>query len=123
MASGTDCPFCDIINGEAEAEVISDGIHSMEIVPLNPVTEGHTIFIPKQHRSDALSDPKVTATLMHDAAAWTRLRRGEGSFNFITSVGTPATQSVFHLHVHAVPRSENDGLALPWYSGKSKRKH
>ena len=45
-----------------------------------------------------------------------------GDMNLITSKGRPATQSVFHLHLHLVPRKVDDGLALPWYSGKHGRR-
>lgn len=121
----SDCVFCDIVTGEAPATVLSDGISCIEIVPLNPVVDGHTIVIPRRHVTDAMDDPGVTAVAMHDAAQWTKMRSWRdpryASVNFITSVGAPATQSVFHLHIHVVPRAVNDGLALPWYSGRDKR--
>jgi len=115
-----DCPFCLIVNEEPPADIINENAYSVELVPLSPVVEGPTIVIPKLHRHTALADPSVTARTMFDAAQWTKERRPEGAFNFITSVGTEATQSVFHLHIHVVPRADNDGLALPWYSGKRK---
>jgi len=117
-----DCPFCQIIHEDAPATVLNENAYSLEIVPLSAVVDGHTIVIPKLHRHTALADPGVTARTMQDAAQWTLDRRPEGAFNFITSVGVEATQSVFHLHIHVVPREDNDGLALPWYSGKSGRK-
>jgi histidine triad (HIT) family protein len=112
------CVFCRVVVGDAPAEVWADGISSLAIVPLNPVVDGHFLVIPKTHVKDAYADPRVTATAMHDAALWARIRADRDSrfvsVNIITSVGRPATQSVFHLHIHVVPRVENDGLALPW---------
>lgn len=123
------CVFCEILYGSEPAKVVYDGISTLGIVPLNPVTEGHVIFIPRKHVRDATTDPDVTGQTMSDAAEFVRIasrtpaRDGMyESVNFITSVGRPATQSVFHLHIHVVPRTENDGLALPWYSGKTNRK-
>lgn len=119
-----ECPFCPIIKGEAPATVLADGISSIAIEPLNPVTPGHFIVIPRQHVSDAYDNPSVTATAMFDASQWAKMFSWRDSryesVNLITSVGTAATQSVFHLHIHVVPRENNDGLALPWYSGKTK---
>jgi histidine triad (HIT) family protein len=88
--------------------------------PLNPVTEGHTLIVPKEHVPDFGADPEVFAATARRAAQL--MRWTNRPMNVITSRGREATQSVFHLHVHLVPRHENDGLALPWYSGKSKRR-
>lgn len=118
----SDCVFCRILNDSNEpAEIVWSTVNSIGIVPLNPVTEGHVIIVPNVHVSDALEEPDVTGTTMHDAA-WYAKSEGIGPVNFITSVGREATQSVFHLHIHVVPRAENDGLALPWYSGKTSKK-
>lgn len=122
-----DCPFCEIIAGRAPAKFLADGISSIAIEPLNPVTPGHFIVIPRNHVTDAYDNPSVTAQAMHDASQWAKMFSWRDpryeSVNLITSVGKPATQSVFHLHIHVVPRADNDGLALPWYSGKKSRKH
>lgn len=119
-----DCIFCKIIAGEEPAKFLSDGVSSIEIEPLNPVVDGHTIVIPRTHVADAFEDPNVSSMTMWDASMWTKMRSWRDSryesVNFITSVGKPATQSVFHLHIHVIPRAVNDGLALPWYSGLSK---
>lgn len=111
------CIFCTIANTES-------GLHKGHWImtaifePLNPVTPGHLLVAPKRHIQDALEDPALAARVMQDAAecvGW--LRRADkryGSVNLITSVGAPATQSVFHMHLHIVPRSHGDGLHLPW---------
>ena len=124
--SENECPFCEIVAGRAPAEVVTESMACLEIVPLNPVVDGHTIVIPRRHVQDAYDDVWTTGAAARDAAWFASLRaKGDPryeSVNLITSVGVPATQSVFHLHVHVVPRATNDGLALPWYSGKSRRK-
>lgn len=116
------CPFCDIINERAEAHWVVLRDHwpdTIAIRPLNPVTPGHMLIIPKVHVPDAAADPEVSATTMRRAAEV--MRWSDRPMNLITSRGREATQSVFHLHLHLVPRAENDGLALPWYSGRTRR--
>lgn len=112
------CPFCDIVAGHAPATIVKEWTNALAIVPLNPVTQGHILVLPKVHLTDFTDDPL--------AASLTSYRAGQlgkqldGPFNLITSKGEEATQSVFHLHYHLVPRAANDGLALPWYSGRTR---
>ena len=113
------CPFCEINTGRAPATFVHEWSDAIAIVPLNPVVDGHTLIIPKTHVADFAADPIVSAATMRRAAQLA----GDypaGAMNLITSRGRAATQSVFHLHLHLVPRAENDGLALPWYSGRRK---
>ena len=110
------CVFCELIAaGEYDDEY--DGIVDFE--PLNPVTPGHCLVVPKLHVADALEDPAVTAEVMMYAADYA-VRERLPSCNLITSVGADATQTVMHLHVHVVPRHEGDGLALPWTGQKAR---
>jgi histidine triad (HIT) family protein len=115
----SDCPFCEILAFRAPAEHRFIWPDAIAITPLNPVTGDHTLIIPRQHVTDFADDPDVTALTARRAAEFA----GEmgGPMNLITSWGEEATQSVFHLHIHLVPRYRDDGLALPWYSGKSRR--
>lgn len=107
------CPFCKIVAGLAPATIVHEWEDALAIVPLGPVVPGHTLVIPKAHVADFMADPDVTAATFRRAA-----ELGSGDSNLITSSGVAATQSVFHLHVHLVPRTKDDGLALPWSSGK-----
>lgn len=117
----TGCPFCEIIAGRAPAVWIVRPDYwpdAIAIRPLNPVVEGHILIIPKRHVRDFATDPEVFAATARRAAElmhWT-----DRAMNVITSRGREATQSVWHLHAHLVPRAKNDGLALPWYSGRSR---
>jgi len=112
------CPFCEIVAGRTPATVVREWDDAIAIVPLGPVVDGHTLVIPKTHVTDFADDAYTTGITMSYAAELARDMGG--SMNLITSKGPEATQSVFHFHAHLVPRAENDGLALPWYSGRSK---
>lgn len=118
--TGQPCPFCEIVAGRAPATVVQEWDDALAIVPLNPVVEGHTLVIPRDHVQDFATDPDVSALTMFRAA---ELAQGPQPMNLITSRGREATQSVFHLHLHLVPRAENDGLSLPWFSGKRGNQH
>jgi histidine triad (HIT) family protein len=104
------CIFCEINTGRVPATFVHEWSDAIAIVPLNPVTEGHLIVIPKVHVADFGQDPYISAAVMKRAAQLASTQW----CNVITSRGKVATQTVFHLHVHIVPRREGDRLALPW---------
>jgi len=115
MEQSTDCIFCEIVAHREPAEIIAEGEQAVAFVPLNPVTEGHVLVVPTFHVEDALQSDFVTGLTMGNAV---RLANDLGykSCNFITSVGSPATQTIKHLHIHIIPRYVDDGLTLPWTS-------
>lgn len=113
------CPFCEIVAGRAPATVVREWDDALAIVPLGPVVNGHILVIPREHVTDFADDPVVSANTTYRAAELAA--ESDQPMNLITSRGREATQSVFHLHLHLVPRTENDGLALPWYSGRNRK--
>lgn len=113
------CPFCEILADRAPATYMASWDDAIAIVPLGPVVDGHTLVIPRQHVVDFTDDPGVTAATMRRAAELAADMNAP--MNLITSKGREATQSVWHLHAHLVPRAAGDGLALPWYSGRRSR--
>jgi histidine triad (HIT) family protein len=105
-----DCVSCRLIAAR-EHEGEHGGVVWFE--PLNPVVPGHMLVVPRRHVSDALEDPDLTGRVMAEAARLAAFRRLHPC-NIMTSAGREATQSVFHLHLHIVPRAAGDGLMLPW---------
>lgn len=110
------CPFCQRITaGEYDHDLSPHGLQAV-FEPLNPVTPGHLLVVPWVHVESAAADPHVAGEVLGYAA---RVVQHFGiQANIITSVGPDATQSVFHLHAHIVPRRAGDGLALPWTGQK-----
>lgn len=113
-----ECPFCQRIDrGEYESGPTGESVVWFE--PLNPVTPGHTLFVPTRHvEHNHPGSPRAVAAAMKRAAQYAR-ERGE-AFNLITSSGPAATQTVPHIHIHYVPRRTGDGLPLPWI-GQAER--
>lgn len=113
----SDCVFCDIITGDSPApkHYTTMGAHSVVFEPRHPVTPGHLLVVPKKHVANAAEDPGLTANVALAAAV---LAGKFPAANIITSIGADATQSVFHLHIHVVPRRPGDGLHLPWTGQK-----
>lgn len=106
------CIFCKIVNEDPHNQIIrryGDGVGVFE--PLNPCTPGHLLVVPRTHVEDVGEDPLET---MITFGAVTSEAELAGDCNVITSKGSSATQTVFHLHVHIVPRRPGDGLLLPW---------
>jgi histidine triad (HIT) family protein len=117
VSAAAGCVFCRIVAGDAPATVVREWDDALAIVPLDPVADGHLLVIPKQHVRDLTENPSVSAAAMRAAS-----ELAKAPCNLITSAGREATQSVFHLHLHVVPRRVDDRLALPWHSGRHSKK-
>lgn len=107
----TGCIFCDIIAGDAPADVFHRDDDIVIFRPLKPYAPGHVLVVPTLHVTDALPYLQITAQTFAAAAEYARLHRAS---NILTSVGAQATQTVMHLHVHVIPRSPIDGLHHDW---------
>lgn len=107
--------FCRIVDGTEPAAVVQAWPDAIAFVPRHPVVPGHVLVIPVVHIPDFTADPHVTAATARRAA-----ELAEPAANLITSAGTAATQTVFHLHFHIVPRAPGDGLYLPWTGQKKE---
>ena len=114
-----DCAFCSIARGEDDSvEVVAEGDGWVAFFPLEPATPGHTLVIPRGHVTDLWEvDSRLGCELM-DAAI--RVGRAISTalspdgMNLITSAGSAAEQTVFHLHLHLVPRWRQDGFGQIW---------
>lgn len=114
------CEFCAIARGEDHsANVVCEADDWVAFFPTEPATPGHTMVIPRVHVPDlwALDDPALGAEVM---AAVIRVGRAiqaavqpEG-LNLISSAGAVAEQTVFHMHLHVVPRWRRDGFDAIW---------
>ncbi len=106
------CSFCSIAAGQTPAVIVREWDDALAIRPRSGgVNENHVLVLPRVHVDDAGTDPDVTAAVMRRAA---ELMAEHPAANLITSKGSAATQTVFHLHVHVVSRQDGDGLPLPW---------
>lgn len=104
------CGFCDSIR--SHSNVYASWPETVAFQPRRGgCTEGHLLIVPREHVSDAGENPDVTAQTMYRAS---QIVAHMPSANIITSKGTTATQTAFHLHVHIVPRRVGDGRMLPW---------
>lgn len=105
------CVFCKIVAGDSPAAMVRKWPDAIAFTPLDPVNSGHTLVVPVKHVDDATVDPDVTSQTMRRAS---QLAGEYLSANIITSIGAPATQSIFHLHIHVIPRYPDDELMVPW---------
>jgi histidine triad (HIT) family protein len=118
VAGTGDCLFCGIIAGEVPAQVVDSDEHTVAFMDINPATAGHALVVPRRHASDLMdvSDDDLEHTMR---AARRLARRMDTAlqpdgFNILNACGRAAWQTVFHYHVHVVPRYEDDPLELPW---------
>jgi histidine triad (HIT) family protein len=114
----TDCIFCAIAAGDAPARLVHVGPRTLAFLDINPATRGHTLVIPRTHSTDLLDaapeDVEEVATVAQRIARAAVDHLGADGVNLLQSTGAAAFQTVFHLHVHVVPRYEDDGIRLPW---------
>lgn len=109
------CVFCD--QSKIQAANITEyrlrGFDFLSFTPLNPITQGHLIVIPTVHIDDASDQPYVTGATF-ELAAMIAEDMGYEDYNLIVNKGANADQTVFHLHVHIVPRFKGDETITIW---------
>jgi histidine triad (HIT) family protein len=118
MAADPDCLFCKIVAGEVPSTRVHEDERTVGFMDINPATRGHMLVVPREHAADVHAiDPEDLAACALAAkglAARVRDRLGADGVNLLNSTGPVAWQTVFHFHLHVIPRYENDPLRLPW---------
>jgi histidine triad (HIT) family protein len=113
-----DCIFCKIVAGEIPAQVLAQDEHTLTFMDIAPATRGHALVIPKRHATDLWEiEPDELAAVSRAAqrqALRVRERLGADGVNLLNSCGPVAWQTVFHFHMHVIPRYGGDPLKLPW---------
>ena len=117
-ARDPDCLFCRIVAGEIPATVIAEDERTIAFMDINPATRGHALVIPRAHARDVhdidTEDLKAVAATAQTVAGRAIERLGAVGVNLLNSNGAAAWQTVFHFHMHVIPRYEGDPLRLPW---------
>ena len=113
-----DCIFCKIVAGELPAQLIAENERAVVIADIAPATRGHALVIPRIHVVDiheiSAGDLTACALLAQEIAGRARERLGADGVNLLNSAGPAAWQTVFHFHIHVIPRYDGDPLRLPW---------
>jgi histidine triad (HIT) family protein len=114
----TDCIFCKIVAGELPATIIDEDDRTLAFMDISPATRGHALVIPREHAADlheiGLADLQAVVATAQRVAAKARDRLGADGVNLLNSTGSSAWQTVFHFHMHVIPRYVGDPLKLPW---------
>jgi len=112
------CIFCKILAGELPATIVDEDERTIAFMDINPATRGHALVIPRAHSADLLSvaSEDLTAVALASQRLADRLceRLSAEGVNLVNSCGAVAWQTVFHFHVHVIPRYADDPLRLPW---------
>ena len=117
-----DCIFCKIVAGDIPAARIYEDDHVLAFLDIGPLSQGHTLVIPKTHAATVAVCPdevlsQVAAVLGRIARAVVEVTRCDG-YNVLCNNGRAAGQLVNHLHFHIIPRMDNDNLFNRWASGQ-----
>jgi histidine triad (HIT) family protein len=112
------CIFCKIAAGEIPATIVQEDPRTISFMDIAPATRGHALVIPRAHAEDLLSvdpeDLQAVSLACQQLARRAKERLAADGVNLLNSCGATAWQTVFHFHVHVIPRYDGDPLRLPW---------
>jgi histidine triad (HIT) family protein len=112
------CVFCKIVAGELPSSVVDEDERTIAFMDIAPATRGHALVIPRAHSADLLAiepeDLCAAAVAAKRLAGRMRERLGADGVNLLNACGSAAWQTVFHFHIHVIPRYVGDPLRLPW---------
>jgi histidine triad (HIT) family protein len=116
--SDPDCLFCKIVAGEIPAQIVHEDDRTVAFMDINPGSRGHLLVVPRRHARDLLEIDQEDLAATMGAAQHMAARVGErldaDGVNLLNCCGSAAWQTVFHFHVHVIPRYDGDPLRLPW---------
>ena len=118
----SDCIFCKIANGEIPSATLYEDEDFRVILDLGPASKGHALILPKAHAANIyeISDDMAAKAMIlakKMATKMTEALKCDG-FNIVQNNGEPAGQTVFHFHMHLIPRYKNDKSGFGWKPGK-----
>ncbi|KMY45458.1 protein hit [Bacillus sp. FJAT-27916] len=121
----SDCIFCKIINGDIPSSKVYEDEHVMAFLDISQVTKGHTLVIPKIHKENVYElTPEIAAHVFEAVPKIARAIKQEFNpigMNVLNNNGEHAGQSVFHFHIHLLPRyGEGDGFGAVWKTHTSE---
>ena len=116
------CIFCKIANGEIPAATLYEDENFRVILDLGPASKGHALILPKSHAANIyeLSDEMAAKAMIlakKMATAMTAALKCDG-FNIVQNNGECAGQTVFHFHMHLIPRYKGDQVGITWHPGE-----
>lgn len=113
-----DCIFCKLANGEIPTNSIYEDDDFNVILDAAPATKGHALILPKEHADNLYELPDETAAkvlvIAKKLASHMTEKLGCDGFNVVQNNGTIAGQTVFHFHMHLIPRYKEDGQTIAW---------
>ena len=117
----SDCIFCKIANGEIPSATLYEDEDVRVILDLGPASKGHALILPKAHAANIyeISDDMAAKAMIlakKMATKMTEALKCDG-FNIVQNNGEPAGQTVFHFHMHLIPRYEGDQVGITWKPG------
>ena len=117
----SDCIFCKIANGEIPSATLYEDDDFRVILDLGPASKGHALILPKAHAANIyeISDDMAAKAMIlakKMATKMTEALKCDG-FNIVQNNGEPAGQTVFHFHMHLIPRYEGDQVGITWKPG------
>lgn len=116
------CIFCKIAAGEIPSATLYEDEEFRVILDLGPAAKGHALILPKAHYANLYEIPDETAAKAMELAkkmaeAMTKALNCDG-FNLVQNNGEVAGQTVFHFHMHLIPRYKGDGAGITWTPGR-----
>lgn len=116
-----DCIFCKIANGEIPSTTLYEDDEFRVILDMGPATRGHALLLPKEHYEDlfALDDETASKVLIRAKRIALRMKNALNAdgFNLVQNNGEAAGQTVFHFHMHLIPRYRDDHAGILWKPG------
>ena len=112
------CLFCGIVEGSIPSQTVDSDERTISFMDINPATRGHALVVPRAHSTDLMDieaqDLEASITAAQRLAKRMEETLEPDGFNVLNACRPAGWQTVFHFHLHVIPRYEDDPLELPW---------